>query len=316
MKYNTGVVFDARYKRHRPFYSHPECPERLDAVERGLMNDVLMDRCMLIDPIVATEERILTNHSEEYFNRLRATVAAGDQMIDSSDCFICKHSWSTALLAVGGVIAAIDCVMAGGVRNAFCAVRPPGHHAERDFSMGFCLFNNVAIGVRHLLSKYGLERVLILDWDVHHGNGTQHSFYSDPRVFYCSFHGHPETLFPGTGYECETGRGDAEGTTLNIMMKPGSGDSEYRKVYEDLFLPQAEKFNPDVIMISSGFDAHKDDMLGTTILETSSFEWLTRKTVDLAEQCCSGKIISVLEGGYNMMALEECVTTHCKALST
>ena len=181
-------------------------------------------------------------------------------------------------------------------------------------SMGFCMFNNIALAARRLLDDHGIERVLILDWDVHHGNGTQHTFEDDPRVFYCSFHGHPATLYPGTGYAEERGIGAGEGATLNIPMMPHSGDREYRLAFEKQFLPAARRFQPEFLLICAGFDAHRNDPLALIDLETESFEWLTREPLALADELCGGRVVSVLEGGYNLEALGDSVTVHVQEL--
>ena len=180
--------------------------------------------------------------------------------------------------------------------------------------MGFCLFNNIAIAARHLLKSHGLERVLILDWDVHHGNGTQHSFDDDPRVFFCSLHGHPDSLYPGTGYAHERGSGAGEGTTLNLPMQPGAGDAEYRAAFCEHVLPAARAYRPEFILISAGFDAHRADPLAPIELETSSFEWMTEEVRALADECCGGRLVSMLEGGYNLDALGESAAVHLRCL--
>lgn len=180
--------------------------------------------------------------------------------------------------------------------------------------MGFCLYNNVAVAARHLLDRHGLDRVLILDFDVHHGNGTQHSFEDDPRVFYCSLHQHPATLYPGTGYADERGVGAGVGTTLNLPFLPGAGDREYREAFEGAFLPQAHAFAPQFMLVSAGFDAHRDDPLAGINLETLSFEWLSREVTRFAGEVCGGRLVSVLEGGYDLDALGDCAALHVRAL--
>ena len=206
-----------------------------------------------------------------------------------------------------------DQVMSGNADNGFALVRPPGHHAEPAEAMGFCLFNNIAITARYLQQKYELERILILDWDVHHGNGTQHSFEHDPSVFYISLHQFPH--YPGTGARSETGIGDGEGATLNCPMTPGLGDSAYREAFSEIVLPMARAFNPDAVLISAGFDAHRADPLGSINLENSSYTWMTQQVMELADQCCDGRLISLLEGGYDLNALAESVTEHVRVLS-
>ncbi len=257
---------------------------------------------------------VLANHSQGYIDRLREYCASGKSHIDCADSAICPESFEIARLACGSVIRAVDAVAAGEIDNAFCVIRPPGHHAERDFSMGFCLFNNIAVAARHLLKSHGIERVLIIDWDVHHGNGTQHSFDDDPRVFFCSLHGHPDTLYPGTGYAHERGSGPGEGTTLNLPMQPGAGDDEYRTAFAEHVLPAARAYKPEFILISAGFDAHRADPMAQIELETPSFEWMTQEVRALADECCGGRLVSMLEGGYNLDALGESAAVHLRCL--
>ena len=202
--------------------------------------------------------------------------------------------------------------MTGTADNGFAMIRPPGHHAENDVAMGFCLFNGIAIAARYLQKNYGLERILILDWDVHHGNGTQHTFEQDPTVFYISLHQFPH--YPGTGARSETGIGAGEGATLNCPMSPGLGDEHYRQAFTEVILPRARKFAPDAVLISAGFDAHFADPLGSINLESQSYVWMTQAMMELADQCCDGRLISVLEGGYDLGALAESVSEHVNVL--
>jgi acetoin utilization deacetylase AcuC-like enzyme len=215
-------------------------------------------------------------------------------------------------MAAGGVLSAVDAVMAGKVRNAFCAVRPPGHHALRDRAMGFCLLNNVAIASRYIQKKHKLGRVLIVDWDVHHGNGTQAAFYEDNTVFYFSAHASP--FYPGSGGEAEKGSGKGLGFTLNIPLPAGSGDAVYRKVFEEKLRPTAAAFKPDFVLISAGFDAAQNDLLGPMKVTPSGYAELTRIVKGIAEQHAHGRLVSVLEGGYNLEALAASVESHVKAL--
>ncbi len=230
------------------------------------------------------------------------------------DSTICPESFEIARLAAGAAVNAVDAVMAGRVRNAFCAIRPPGHHAEHGMSLGFCLFNNVAVAAQSLLDRYALSRLLILDWDVHHGNGTQHTFEADPRVLFTSIHGHPGILYPGTGYARERGTGAGEGFTINCPMMPPSSDTEYRKVFDDPILPAIERFRPEFVLISAGFDAHALDPLAPLELPTESFGWMTDAVLDVARRHASGRLVSLLEGGYSLEALADCVTLHLARL--
>lgn len=310
----TGLVLDDCFTRHDPGAGHAERPERIPAIQRALASARLVEQCTIIEPERVDISRVLANHSQVYIDRVEEHCRSGKSLIDCAESAICPESFEIARLACGAVIKATDAVAAGELDNAFCVVRPPGHHAERDRSMGFCLFNNVAIAARHLITAHGAERVLILDWDVHHGNGTQHSFEDDPRVFFCSLHGHPDTLYPGTGYAHERGRGPGEGTTLNLPMQPGAGDAEYRAAFEEQFLPAARLFKPQFVLVSAGFDAHRADPLAAIDLETSSFEWMTQEVLALADECCAGELVSMLEGGYNLDALGKCAAVHLQCL--
>jgi acetoin utilization deacetylase AcuC-like enzyme len=229
-------------------------------------------------------------------------------LLDSPDTGIGPDSYEVALLSVGGVLTAIDKVMMGKISRVFCAVRPPGHHAEKGRAMGFCIFNNVAIGARYLQGKYSLERVLIIDWDTHHGNGTENAFWSDPTVFYISIHQYPH--YPGTGSRLEKGIEAGEGYTLNIPLPAGSGNKEYIEAFNELLVPAINTFSPQFILISAGFDAHQDDPLSGMLLTEDGFEEMTRIILQVAQEHCQGRIVSVLEGGYNLIALSRSVERH------
>ncbi|MFO0972903.1 MAG: histone deacetylase [Phycisphaerae bacterium] len=311
---STGWCYDSRFLSHQTGPHHPERPERLRAITARLGEAGLLAR---LTPLVfgAAEERwIELVHSPEYVARVRATCAAGEPFIDTPDSAICPESFDAARLAVGALLSACDAVMEGRVPNAFCAVRPPGHHAERDLSMGFCLFNNVAIAARYLQRRWGVARVLVLDWDVHHGNGTQNAFADDDSVFYCSLHEHPSYRYPGSGNEHEVGHGAGRGYTLNLPMMPGATDADYQRAFEERFLPAARRFSPQFVLVSAGFDAHVDDPLATIALSDAAFEWMTRQTMTLAAECCKGRLVSLLEGGYNLDALARCVALHVATL--
>ena len=204
--------------------------------------------------------------------------------------------------------------MAGQINNAFCAVRPPGHHAERDCSMGFCMFNNIALAADRLLTRHGLERVLIVDFDVHHGNATQHTFEAEPRVMFISIHGHPNWVYPGTGYTTERGLGEGEGFTLNVPLMPNSTGADYRQAFQDKIMPAGERYKPQFVLVSAGFDAHRLDPLAPLSLETEDFSWMTRWILDLAYRHCQGRLVSVLEGGYHLSALAACTVGHVQLL--
>ena len=306
----SGLVWDESFKQHDTGPDHPEQPARLDAVRAALERAGLVKALVPIPVAEAAECDLLRIHDAAYLARLAHACASGAAYIDTPDSAIGPQSDAIARRAAGAVIAAVEGVMAGRWRNAFCAVRPPGHHAERDRSMGFCLLNNVAIAADYLIRTHGLQRVLILDWDVHHGNGTQHSFEDRADVFFISLHGDPRTLYPGTGYAHETGTGPGRGFTLNIPMPPGAGDEAYRCAFAEQVGSAAESFAPQFVLISAGFDAHRRDPLAALELETESYAWMTEWVLDLARRHSGGRVVSVLEGGYDLAALGECAAAH------
>jgi acetoin utilization deacetylase AcuC-like enzyme len=310
----TGWCYDSRFLLHKTGPGHPERPERLRAINRALDEAGLLKRVTPLAFKAADRKWIETVHSPAYVRRVEAACAAGDAIIDTADCPICPQSFEVACLAAGAVLAACDAVMRGEVDNAFCMVRPPGHHAERDTAMGFCLFNNVAIAARYLQRQWQIGRILILDWDVHHGNGTQHAFVDDPTVFYCSFHEHPSFRYPGTGHDSEKGYGPGAGFTLNIPMLPGATDADYCQAYTRTFLPAARAFCPEFVIVSAGFDAHASDPLASVELTDAGFDFLTQSTLALAAECCGGKLLSALEGGYDLDALGRCAARHVKLM--
>lgn len=310
----TGLAQDERFQRHDTGPQHPERPERLAAVARALDERGLAAKCVPIDRSPIDMELVGEVHTADYIERLREACETGQPFIDNPDSAICPESFEIAQLAAGTVINAVDAVMDGRVDNAFCAVRPPGHHAERHLSMGFCLLNNISLAATHLLGRHGLARVLILDWDVHHGNGTQHIFETDPRVLFISLHGDPSVVYPGTGYARETGKGTGEGFTLNLPMAPPSGDAIWRAAFDDVVLPRVSEFAPQFVLISAGFDAHRLDPLAPLSLDTSTYGWMTEALVGVAERHCGGRLVSVLEGGYHLSALGDCVALHLSKL--
>jgi len=232
--------------------------------------------------------------------------------IDSPDVPVSRESYEIALLAAGGTLRLIDAVFRQEARNGFGLLRPPGHHAERNQALGFCLFNNVAIGARYAQKKYGAERVLIVDWDVHHGNGTQHFFEEDPTVFYFSMHQYP--YYPGTGHSWERGVAAGSGATLNLPVPAGTSNRSYLEAFEEVFLPRAREFAPDLILISAGFDAHKNDPLAGLDLTERAYERMTESLKELAREVAKERIVSVLEGGYNLEALAQSIEIHIRAL--
>ncbi len=309
----TGIVYDKRYLNHRTG-NHPECPERLTAIIEYLEEKGILKGTKRIEPYPAPVEVVEYIHNKEYIESVKHRCAIGSGMLDM-DTPISQETYDIALLAVGGVLSAIDAIMNGTVRNGLCLVRPPGHHAMPDRGMGFCIFNNIAIGAWYIQKKYKMKRVAIIDWDVHHGNGTQFVFYEDPTVFYCSLHQFPH--YPGTGNIHEVGLHKGEGYTMNAPLGAGADIIVYRKVFEERFLPAIKRFNPEFILISSGFDAHRDDPLAGINLKSEDYGLLTRMIVSLARELCDSHLVSVLEGGYNLNALKSSVYEHlCGLMKT
>ena len=309
----TGLVTDAVFVTHDTGPGHPECSARLDAAAALLRQQAWYPELVQLTPRPAEARWIGTVHRPGYADRIAAECAHGAQYIDTPDVAVSTASCAAALTAAGSLLTLADRLMAGQLDNGFALVRPPGHHAEADAAMGFCLFNSVAIAARYLQKQHGLERIAILDWDVHHGNGTQHIFEQDPSVFYISLHQYPH--YPGTGARTETGIGAGAATTLNCPMSPGSGDRHYRAAFKDIILPAMRRFGPDAILLSAGFDAHRDDPLASIELTTDSYVWMTEMMLELAADCGHGRLISVLEGGYNLNALAASVTAHVRILS-
>jgi len=310
----TGLLLDKRYRLHDTGQGHPERPERLAAIDARLEREGLVVLAERIKPKPADLESIELIHDRDYIDRVRTTCKKQMRFMDTPDSAICPESYDIALLAAGGLLELVDAVASGKCANGFAAVRPPGHHAERKRSMGFCLFNNIAIAARHLQKKHKVGKVLILDWDVHHGNATQHSTEEDPTIFYCSLHQHPSTCYPGTGWPQENGKGAGAGTVLNLPMAPGLGDDAYREAFERKFLPAAAKFKPDFVLVSAGYDAHARDPLASMNVTLDGFNYMHTATLAFADEHCRGRYVSVLEGGYNLEALAECVADHVEIL--
>jgi acetoin utilization deacetylase AcuC-like enzyme len=263
-----------------------------------------------VTPGYPEDADIVRVHDPSYLRKLETACRRGDLTLDAEDTYLNRNSYTVALLSAGGAIAGAEAVITGRVRRAFCAIRPPGHHADGGTGMGFCLLNNIAIAARHLQARYGVSRVFIVDWDVHHGNGTQNIFLEDPSVYFFSIHEHPSFLYPGTGRRWETGRGAGEGTTLNSPMAPGAGDIEYRMAFEQLLRPAVDAFRPEIFLVSAGFDAHRDDPLADIQLTEEGFRFMTRFVVDLANRHCGGRVVSLLEGGYDLDSVTSSVEAH------
>lgn len=308
----TGFVFHQDYLAHDMGPGHPESPGRLQAIRAHLQETGIMDRLVHIEAVPASDEWIMKVHTEQYLQTLKTSAPQTGRLSLDPDTSMSPGSLSAALLAAGGLLQAVDSIMAGQIASAFCAVRPPGHHAEADHAMGFCLLNNVAIAARYIQQRHGLKRILIVDWDVHHGNGTQHAFYEDPSVFFFSTHQFP--FYPGTGRGTESGAGVGEGTTLNVPMSPGNGDEEYREVFQRILVPAADAFKPEFVIISAGFDAHRDDPLASMSLTEEGYKDLTQIIVDIATRHCQGRILSSLEGGYHLHGLSRSVEQHLTVL--
>ncbi|MFM8606316.1 MAG: histone deacetylase [Cyanobium sp.] len=308
----SGLVCDPAYRLHDTGAFHPERPARMDAVIQGLHLAGLLERCRLIAPRPASDAELLRVHTPAYLAQVQAEVAAGRHELSSGDTAIGPESERIARLAAGGVLAAVEAVLAGEVANAFAVVRPPGHHASADRGMGFCIFNNVAIAARHLQAAHGIGRVLILDWDVHHGNGTQDIFLDDPSVLFCSTHQAP--LYPGTGAAGERGSGAGEGFTLNAPLPAGSDGAAVLAAWREQLLPAAEAFAPEFVLISAGFDSRAGDPLGGFRLEDADFAALTRLAMELADRHAGGRLVSALEGGYDLPGLAAAGAAHMGAL--
>jgi acetoin utilization deacetylase AcuC-like enzyme len=312
MDVTTAISADPICREHLKGRQHPERPERFDAVVDGLRQAGLMDRLIPLDPRAATEDELALCHTAHYLQIVRHDVEAGHPCLSTGDTDIGPNSWDVAARAAGAALNAVDAVAAGTARNAFCVVRPPGHHANAARGMGFCLFNNIAIAARYAQRKHGVGRVLIVDWDVHHGNGTQDIFYADPSVFFFSTHQWP--LYPGTGRADETGAGPAVGTKMNFPFPAGSGRKEILGAVEHSLVPAADKFRPNLIMISAGFDSRIGDLLGGFTLTDRDFTDLTRVVMEMAARHAQGRIVSVLEGGYTLSGLASAAAAHVEAL--
>ena len=309
----TGLVYGEVYLKHETGRHHPEKPQRLTAIIETLAAAGLLDKLVRIEPAPAERSVLELCHTSSYIDEFKSAVEHSDTFLHTPECILSPATFEAALCAVGGVLQGIDKVMGGTVRNCFCAVRPPGHHAQSYRAMGFCFFNNVAIAARYLQKQHAIERIVIIDWDVHHGNGTQYMFDKDPTIYFVSFHQDPSSCYPGTGKGSETGYGQGKGFTQNFPMPAGAGDEEYLKALGRV--EQAmEKFRPQFVLISAGFDAHVSDPLAHISLSTKGYEELTRRIKSIAEVHAQGRLVSVLEGGYNLEALAESVEKHIRVL--
>jgi acetoin utilization deacetylase AcuC-like enzyme len=287
---------------------HPERPDRLRAVNQ-ILAETRFDSLVRVEAPEGSLDDVTLCHSEPYVTELRKVAPASGLVYIDGDTSMSPGTWEAVMRGVGGAVAATDAVMTGNHNNAFVAVRPPGHHAEKATPMGFCFFDNAAIAARHAQRKYGITRAAVIDFDVHHGNGTQDIFWADKSVMYCSTHQMP--LFPGTGASGERGEHD---TIVNAPLRPEDGSAKFRAAFDNLILPQLKKFAPELVIISAGFDAHRRDPLANINLDAGDFGWVTQKLMDIADTSAAGRIVSVLEGGYDLQGLQESVAAHVTAL--
>ena len=308
----TALIYHPDFELHNTGNSHPEKRNRSKIIYDYIKKSAISHELAWFEPGPIDLRWVKKNHSIDYINYVKNTCLLGDNTIDHGDTRVCPKTFEIACLAASAAIKGVDTVMNDNCQNAFCCCRPPGHHALHSSAMGFCFFNNIAIAARYAQEKYALNKILIIDWDVHHGNGTQASFYNDPSVFFFSAHQYP--FYPGSGSSEEKGVGHGMGYTLNVPMPAGASIKHYRRAFNLSLTPTAYKFRPDLILISAGFDAHRDDPLATISLKNEDFGELTYLVKDIAEHFCHGRIVSVLEGGYNLSALPRSVYQHINAL--
>ncbi len=303
---STGLVYHASYLRHYTGRSHPERAERLLSIMKKLDAEGITERVELLSPVKASREQIEYVHQGAYISKVEVMSARGGGMLDP-DTPICPDSFEIALLAAGGVLKAVDTIMEEPtMKHIFALVRPPGHHATSSRGMGFCIFNNIAIAAEHLKREYGIKRILIADWDVHHGNGTQEAFLNDPSVLYFSLHQYP--YYPGTGWLTEVGKGAGEGYTINVPLPSGTDDGGYLYALNNLLMPVAREFKPDFVLVSAGFDPHVDDPLASMKVTSHGFGLFTDVIKEIAAENSNGKLVITLEGGYNLSAIAESVS--------
>ncbi len=307
---SLGLAIDHRFVLHDAGYGHPESPARLTVIEQLYDSEEFRD-LPRVEVRHAQEDELLRVHTHTHVASVAASAGQALTRFDA-DTAACGESYEAASLAAGGCVELADAVLSGEVDRGFAAVRPPGHHAERDRVMGFCFFNNAAVVARHLTAVRKLGRVFVLDWDVHHGNGTQNIFYDCDDVMYVSLHQYP--FYPGTGAIDELGRGAGSGCTANLPMPAGAGDDDYLAAFRDVIVPMAMEYNPDFVLVSSGFDAHRDDPLASINLSTPAYGQMTAALNEVAESCCEGRLMLLLEGGYDLHALQDCVGGVSRAL--
>ncbi|HDP70404.1 MAG TPA: histone deacetylase [Actinobacteria bacterium] len=305
MENKTALIYDSIYLKHITGFGHPEKPERLTITLSMLEEAGILPKLVRIKPRKASSNDLSTVHPISYIEKVKNLSANGGGFLDS-DTVVSKDSYEAALFAAGAVVTAVDGLLKKEIDNAFCLVRPPGHHATASRGMGFCIFNNLAAGARHAQSR-GLSRILILDWDVHHGNGIQDIFYADSEVLYISLHQYPH--YPGSGYLDQVGEGKGKGFTVNFPLKEGAGDELYLKIFDEFITPIISQFEPELIMVAAGYDGHFADPLATLNLTVSGYAKLTKRVVDIAKDICGGKLVVSLEGGYELKALSYAVAS-------
>ena len=299
----TGIVVDARYQEHYTGRNHPERPARIGTL-LALAEAYARPGMKRLEPRPATPEEVALIHDPAHIGRV-ASTAQKEHFAFDADTPVCSQSYATALLATGGLLTVLEAVMTREVDNGFALVRPPGHHAERNRAMGFCLFNSAAVGAQYLRERFGLRRVLVMDWDLHHGNGTQHSFFDDPGVLYVSTHQYP--YYPGTGAAEEAGQGQGEGYTVNLPIPAGWGDREYQELFQGVVDPICRQFDPQFVLISAGFDAHARDPLGGLEVTEEGFTTMARTLLRVARDHAQGRCAAILEGGYDLEGLQKSV---------
>ncbi len=298
----TAVYRDNLFLEHQPGFAHVESPDRLRVIYRELDRKETASHFVFPAFAPASPEVIGLNHTPQQIQRVAETAGREHDVLDA-DTQTSARSYDAACLAVGALVDGVKRMFNGEIDNGFCLVRPPGHHAERDRSMGFCLFNNVAVAASWALANLGLQRILIVDWDLHHGNGTQHSFYDTDKVLYCSTHQYP--YYPGTGAVMETGTGRGEGFTVNVPLPGGQGDHDFSRIFNELFVPVARLYRPQLILVSCGFDIYRGDPLGTMRVTPPGFAYMTMVMQNLADQLCNGRLLVTLEGGYDLTGMRD-----------
>jgi acetoin utilization deacetylase AcuC-like enzyme len=309
----TALIYDDMNRLHVSSKPRPECPERYTAVLNSLKKSECFSSLKSYQARAATDSEILACHSAKYVARVRKEIESGAKRLSTGDTWVSAKSFLAADYACGAACVAVDAVLSGKVANAFCLARPPGHHASTDRGMGFCVFNNAAIAARYAQRKRRVGKVMIVDWDVHHGNGTQEIFYEDNSVFYFSTHQSP--WYPYTGKKDETGHGKGLGTTLNCPMSRGAGRKEFMAAFRDKLAPAVSAFKPELIILSAGFDARHGDPLGRLELSDNDYRDLTGMLLEMAQQNSRGRVVSILEGGYNLAGIGKAATAHVERLA-